>query len=98
VSGALFDLFCGVADILEKQTSKLRVSVVDAIEKVFESGVVLLWDEAVGDSLPEADSFNFICGLIRSFCQTFTIEKAKRTSNRMRKKAKALISVSQDLP
>jgi len=56
-----------------------------------------LWDEAVGDSLSESESFNFMCGLIRSFSQTFAIGKAKRIINVARKKAEASVSLRSKL-
>jgi len=91
VSGLLFDFFCGVVVLLEKQGSKKRVDFDDVIQKVCESGVILLWDEAVGDSMSQEESFKFMSAMVQAFCQTFTVGKAQRLINSMRKKAEASI-------
>lgn len=91
VSGILFDFFCGVARELEKQTSKVRVDCEAVIEKLCENGIVILWDDAVGDSMSQTESFNFMSGMIRAFCQTFGVGKSQRMINAIRKKGEASI-------
>lgn len=91
ISGLLFDFFCGVVIILEKQALKKIVDYPDVIEKVCQSGLVLLWDEAVGDSMTENESFKFMNCLIESFCQTLTVGKAQKFVNSIRKKGEAAL-------
>lgn len=93
VSGVMFDFFCGVAIALEKQNSKFKVNYEGIVQSVCDSGIVLLWDEAVGDSLPPSDSFNFMRGLIVAFCQTFGSGKVKRLVNEMKPKGEASIAL-----
>jgi len=91
VSGVLFDFLCGVTEILEKDSSTQGVNHDFVLEQVCNSGFVLLWDEAISDSLPEELAYNFMKGMVRSFSQTFGVGKAKKILNAARKKAEASV-------
>lgn len=91
VSDVLYNFFCGVTELLEKDTSTHGVNHDFMLEQVSNSASILLWDEAVSDSLPQQLSYNFMKGMVRSFSQTFGVGKAKKVMNAARKKAEASV-------
>ena len=96
ISGLLYDFFCGVTEILEKtcRNKLVRVDAGNVIESVCHGCAVLLWDEAVGDSLSEKASYDLMCGMVRSFCTTYAVGKSKNLINDIRKtKAEASIAL-----
>ncbi|KAK3925946.1 Transcription factor STP1, partial [Frankliniella fusca] len=77
--------------LLEKDTSARGVNHDFIQEEVNKSCLPLLWDDAVSDSLHEDLSYKLMCGMVRSFSQTFGVGKAKKIMNAARKKADALV-------
>ncbi|XP_034255468.1 uncharacterized protein LOC117653723 [Thrips palmi] len=99
VSGALFDFFVGIAETLEKTIDKkFRVDSNRVIEAVCQGTVILLWDEAVGDCVNEALSYDLMCGMTRSFCNTFGVGLAKKLLNKRRKAEASLPLRAQVAP
>lgn len=87
VSGALFDFFCGVAQILKKCTQETsRVDSSKVIESVCQGEAILLWDDAVGsDFLSESASYDLMCGMTKSFSNTYGGGHMKKLLNDIRK-------------
>lgn len=95
VSGVLYDFFFCLAQILHViSKNKLRVDANLAIEKVCQGNAVLVWDEAVGDSLSESASYDLMCGMVRSFSNTYGAGKVRELLNQIRKnKAEASLAL-----
>jgi len=45
---------------------------------------VILWDGVVGDSLSESASYELMCGMIYSFCNTYGVGRTKELMNKFR--------------
>lgn len=96
VSGALYDFFTGVAEVSKKIVKKQsRVNPSKVIEEVCKGHIVILWDEAVGsDYLSENASYDLMCGMIKSFSNTYGGGHLKKLLNEIRRnKAEASLAL-----